>query len=221
MEKKILSIVCTLLLLSCSTRTGKECDIPDNRIQYVNYLNDYWSSGVEASIDSALKYNMRILETDSAVIMDYLYRIQMLYLCGQYDSILSLVNAIPQEMASWPPEYKSYLKLKCKAVEANEVGDVLLYRSCLDSIIKLWDPLVIDYIAVADSLFSMPIDVVLNKHGRLCILYAYYYEIFSLLQGKDSTDKILSAKKEKYNWHNTTYTILRDYVNSDDELSLP
>ena len=176
----------------------------------MNYLNDYWSSGVEASIDSALKYNMRILETDSAVIMDYLYRIQM-----------SLVNAIPQEMASWPPEYKSYLKLKCKAVEANEVGDVLLYRSCLDSIIKLWDPLVIDYRAVADSLFSMPIDIVLNKHGRLCILYAYYYEIFSLLQGKDSTDKILSAKKEKYNWHNTTYTILRDYVNSDDELSLP
>ncbi|KWW27105.1 MAG: hypothetical protein AUK63_2401 [bacterium P3] len=191
------------------------------RTQYLNYLNEYWKSGDMSNIDSALIYNAHLVESDSVGIIDYLYRIQMLDLCGRYDSILSFVDRIPPNMLSWPPEYKSYLRFKCKAIMANDADDSLHYRDCLDSIMMIWRPLMSDSIAKTDSLFSTPIDNILDRYGYLLDSYIRYYEILSLLHGEDSVEQILATKKELYNWNDETYSMIIECINGDAVLSLP
>ncbi len=217
--KKILLSVCFILLLStCNSLLSEKNSISNDRNQYVNYLNEFWNSGCLSYVDSALIYNAYVLESDSANILDYQYRIQMLDLCGRYNSIISVVNSIPQNMVSWPPKYKSYLRLKCKAKMAKESNDIFYYNNCLDSILVIWSPILQDSISKTDSLLVMPMDQILERHGHLLFTYSLYYEIVSLRYGKDSVEQILSSKKEMYNWNEETYDMITE---NDVELSLP
>ena len=168
-----------------------------------------------ANIDSALKYNAYLLETDSSDIADYLYRIQMLDLCDRYDSILTFINTIPQEKVSGIPEYKSYLRLKCKAIMAKEAEDTSGYRNCLDSIMKLWKPVLSDSIAKTDTILSMSIDYVPD---HLLKAYLDYYEIVSLLYGIDSVESIFVTKRDLFDWDSATYNRIKL---GDTELTLP
>lgn len=221
MKSNQIMFICVLLFSSCSSRNLQESKQNDARVQYVNYLNEYWSSGDVSKIDSALKYNAYILESDSASITDYLYRIQMFDLCNRNDSILPAVNRIPQDMVSWPPEYKSYLRLKCKAIMAKEVGDTSHYRNCLDSIITIWNPVMLDSIAKTDTLLSLPMDCILDRYGYLIYSYILYYETLSILHGENFVGKILNTKKELYNWSEETFDMVREGVNGDAELAFP
>lgn len=221
MKSILLSICCMLLLSTCNSLFSAKNTVSNDRNQYVNYLNEYWNSGCVSYIDSALIYNACVLESDSANILDYQYRIQMLDLRGRYDSIISVVNSIPQNMVSWPPEYGSYLRLKCKAKMAKESKDIVYYNNCLDSILLIWNPILQDSISKTDSLLAMPIDQLLERHGHLLYTYSLYYEIVSLRYGKDSVEQILSSKKTKYNWDNETYLFFTLSANGDAELSLP
>lgn len=218
MKKTRIIIVCIPLIISCSTGSLKDGVHPHARIQYVDFLNEYWCSGDVSMIDSALIYNAYMLESDSANIHDYLYRIQMLDLSSQHDSIFSVVDRIPHNMISCLPEYKSYLRLKCRAVMARNAGDTVCYRSCLDSILLVWEPVLSDSIAKADSLFSRPMDSIPN---HLWFLYESYYEIVAHRHGKDSVGRILSAKKDRFNWDNETYRWISLCANGDGELTLP
>ena len=193
------------------------------RNQYVDYLNEYWNSGEVSNIDSALRYNELLLksETDSVIAIDYLYRIQMLSICGRYDSILSFVNRIPNDILSWPPDYKSYLRLKCKAIKSNSVGDTSQYYFFLDSIMLLWEPLMSDSLTKTDSLFSLSFDSVAEKYGHLIFAYINYYEIKKFLYGKNLIDQILSYKKEEFKWNIDTYIEIRELLLGDSEITLP
>ena len=213
-----ISIICILLLFSCSSPNHKEEDVLNASIQYEHYLNDYYNGGDVSDIDSALKYNALLLESDSASIVQYLNQIQLLYFCSRYDSILSFVNRIPEDMVSWVPEYKTYLRLKCAAVIANGSGNASRHRDCLDSIIVFWEPVILDSIAKSDSIFSKSFDSI---PSNLWFMYENYYEILSLRHGKDSVNKILSYKKKKFNWNSETYTIIKQSTNGDAGLSLP
>lgn len=219
MKKILLSIFCIILLSTCNSLFSEKNSISNNRNQYVNYLNEFWNSGCFSYIDSALKYNAYVLESDSTKLLDYEYRIQMLDLCGRYNSIIPVVNSIPQNMVSWPPEYKSYLILKCKAKLAKESNDIVYYNNCLDSILVIWSPILQDSISKTDSLLVMPMDKILDRHGHLLYMYSLYYEIVSLRYGKDSVERILSSKKEMYNWNDESYDMIIE--NNDVELSLP
>lgn len=213
--------VCILLFSSCSSHNPQGNNQNNARIQYVNYLNEYWGSGDVSKIDSALKYNAYILESDSASITDYLYRIQMFDLCKRNDSILPVVNKIPQDMVSWPPEYKSYLRLKYKAIMAKEVDDTSHYRNCIDSIITIWNPVMLDSIAKTDTLLSLPIDCILDRYGYLLYSYILYYETLLLIHGEDTVEQIIYTKKCLNNWSEETYNMIIEWVNGDAELALP
>lgn len=215
MKRCYLFIIAMLALLVCSCTSHKERELRDARNVYVHYLNEYWTSGDVANIDSALKYNAYVLRTDSADIADYLYRIQMLDICGQYDSVLTLIDTIPEEKVPGIPEYKSYLRLKCKAVMANASNDTMKYRQYLDSIIGIWGPALSDSIARCDTLFARPIESI---PSHLLHLYADYYEVVRLLDGKDSVERILSAKKKRFNWNCATYEQIKP---GDGEPTLP
>lgn len=108
------------------------------------------------------------------------------------DSALSFINSIPEEMASWTPEYKLYLRFKCKAILAKETGDVNSYRNYLDSIIIRWEPVALDSIGKCDTIFSKPIDSIPSHLWFLC---ENYYEIVSVVRGKDFVVQTLSSKK--------------------------
>lgn len=212
-----LSIICILLLASCANKGSKGSDEFSARVQYVDFLNAYWSSGDASNVDSALKYNAYVLESDTAGVIDYFYRIQMFDLCERYDSALSIIDRMPQDLVLWPPEYKSYLRLKCKAIMAEEAHDMLGYKKNLDSIITLWTPLMTDSIAKVDSLLSLPLpfDDILFQYGHLLVPYTEYYNIMTHLNGKDSVVRILAAKKEKFNWNDDTYDDIVDFATSD------
>lgn len=214
-------IICVLLLFSCCSRNNLKNNKNINRIQYVNYLNNYWGSGDISYIDSAIEINTLILKSDSAIAIDYLYRVQMLYLSGLYDSILSFVNRIPTDLISWPPEYISYLRLKCKAYIAKETNDTLYYKKNLDSIIMIWMPLIQDSISKTDSLLSISTDDIFDCHGHLLDAYTRYYEILYLLHGKDYVKQILFTKKKKYNWTDESYKMILDDIIGDADLALP
>jgi len=212
--KKIF-LLSILIPLFCLCTRHKESDILHARNVYVHYLNKYWTTGDMANIDSALKYNAYLLETDSSDITDYLYRIQMLDLCGRYGSILTFINTIPQEKVSGIPEYKSYLRLKCKAIMAKETEDTSGYRNCLDSIMKLWKPVLSDSIAKTDTILSVSIDYVPD---HLLKSYLDYYEIVSLLYGIDSVESIFVTKRDLFDWDSATYNRIKL---GDTELTLP
>lgn len=218
MTKIIILLNCILLFLSCASPCYKENNVLKAKNQYEHYLSEYYMNGDVSNIDSALKYNAEILNTDSASIVHYLNQIQLHYLCRQYDSILSFVDQIPQEMVSWIPEYKMYLRFKCKAIMARESGDTVSYRNNLDSIVVFWEPVILDSIERSDLLLSRSID---SLPSHLCFLYESYYSVVSHLHGKDSVDRILSYKKTKFNWSRDTYTIIKYNTNGGSELSLP
>lgn len=213
--------VCILLFSSCSSQKLQGNNQNNARILYVNYLNEYWDSGEVSQIDSALKYNAYVLESDSASITDYLYRIQMFDLCKRNDSILPVVNKIPQNMVSWPPEYKSYLRLKYTAIIAKEVNDTSHYRNCLDSIVTIWNPVMLDSIAKTDTILSLPLDCILDRYGYLLYSYILYYETLSLLHGEDAVEQIFYTKKCLYNWNEETFNMIMECVNGDAELAFP
>ena len=96
MTKIIIFLNCILLFLSCASPCYKENNVLNAKNQYEHYLSEYYMNGDVSNIDSALKYNAEILNTDSASIVHYLNQIQLHYLCRQYDSILSFVDRIPQ-----------------------------------------------------------------------------------------------------------------------------
>ena len=215
MKRSYLFIILILTMLVCACTSHKESERSDDRNVYVHYLNEYWTTGEVANIDSALKYNAYLLKTDSANIADYLYRIQMLDICGQYDSVLAVINTIPQEMVAGVPKYKACLRLKCKAVMAHEAKDTMNYRQYLDSIIGIWEPALSDSIAKGDSLFARPIDSI---PSHLLHLYADYYEVVRLLAGKDLVERILTDKKKQFNWNSATYEQVKP---GDGEPTLP
>lgn len=215
---RIIIIFIPWILLSCSTINPKERELSNVRGQYEHYLNEYYNSGDISNVDSALKYNAVLLDSDSAGIVQYFNQIQLLYLCGRYDSILTFVNNIPQDMVSWAPEYKAYLRFKCKAIMAKESGDTFSYSNYLDSIIICCEPVILDSIEKCDSIFSKSINSIPSHLWFLC---ENYYKIVSCVHGKDSVVQMLSSKKTKYNWDNETYTLITQSVNGDAELSLP
>lgn len=214
-------VIYILLFTSCSSHNPQGDNQNDARIQYVNCLNEYWGNGDVSKIDSALKYNAYILESDSASITDYLYRIQMLGLCRRNDSILPVINSIPQNIVSWPPEYKSYLRLKYKAIIAKEAADTSHYLNCLDSIITIWNPVMLDSIAKTDTLLSLPIDCIMDRYGYLLYSYILYYETLLLLRGEDDVEQILYKKKGLYNWSEESFNMVIEFVNGDAELAFP
>lgn len=218
MNKKMTFCICFLLFLACTSAVQRDNGVLDAKKQYEHFLNEYYVGGDVSNIDSALKYNAVLLDSDSASVIQYLNQIQLLYLCSRYDSILTFINSIPQDMLSWVPEYKAYLSFKCKAIMAKESGDTYSYSNYLDSIIVLWGPVILDSIEKCDLIFSKPIDSVPSNLWFLC---ENYYKIVSRVHGKDSVVQILSSKKTKYNWNNETYTIFTQSVNGDAELSLP
>lgn len=218
MNKYRILFICFLLCHACAAPAHKENNVLSAKKTYEHYLSNYYMGGDVSDIDSALKYNAVLLDSDSANIIQYLNQIQLLYLCGRYDSALSFINSIPEEMVSWAPEYKLYLRFKCRAIMAKETGDVNSYRNYLDSIIICWEPVVLDSIGKCDSIFSKPIDSIPSHLWFLC---ENYYEIVSVVRGKDSAVQILSSKKNKYNWNDDTYTLVTQSVNGDSNLSLP
>lgn len=203
------------MLLFCFCTRHKESDIVRVRNMYVHYLNEYWTTGDIAYLDSALENNDYLLGTDSADIVDYLYRIQMLDLCGRYDSVLTFVSTIPEEKVSGIPEYKAYLRLKCKAIMAKEAEDTCGYRNCLDSIIKLWKPVLSDSIAKTDTILSVSPELIPD---HLLKSYIDYYEIVSFLYGMDSVDRILASKQELFGWDSVACDRIKP---GGTELSLP
>lgn len=216
--KKKTSFICIILFLSCASPLNNESRVSDARIQYEQYLSAFYAGGDCSNIDSALKYNAILIESDSASIVQYFNQIQLLYLCGRYDSILSFVNRIPQNMLSLTPEFKTFLQFKCKAIMAKESCDAYSYRNYLDSIIIFWEPVVFDSIRKSDSLFSKSIDSI---PAHLWFLCDNYYKIISLIYGKDSVEQILSSKRARYNWNSETYTLIKQSTNGNSELSLP
>lgn len=218
MNKEMIVCICFLLFLACTSTVQEDNDVLDAKKQYEHFLNDYYVGGDVSNVDSALKYNAVLLDNDSASIIQYFNQIQLLYLCGRYDSILTFVNNIPQDMVSWAPEYKAYLRFKCKAIMAKESGDTFSYSNYLDSIIICWEPVILDSIEKCDSIFSKSIDSIPSHLWFLC---ENYYKIVSCVHGKDSVMQMLSSKKTKYNWDNETYTLITQSVNGDAELSLP
>lgn len=218
MSKELIFCICFFLFLACTSTVQKDNNVLDAKKQFEFFLNDYYAGGNVSNIDSALKYNAVLLDSDSASIIQYFNQIQLLYLCGRYDSILTFVSSIPQVMVSWAPEYKAYLRFKCKAIMAKESGDSFAYRNYLDSIIIRWGPVISDSITKCDSIFSKPIDSIPSHLWFLC---ENYYKIVSRVHGKDSVVQNLSFKKTKYNWNNETYALITQCVNGDNELSLP
>jgi hypothetical protein len=215
---RIIIIFIPWILLSCSTINHKERELSNVRGQYEHYLNEYYNSGDISNVDSALKYNAVLLDSDSAGIVQYFNQIQLLYFCGRYDSILSFIDRIPKDVVSWAPEYKSYLRLKSKAVMAKDFGDTINYIKFLDSIIEIWEPVILDSIAKTDSLFSKPVDSI---PFHLWVLYENYYKTVSLLHGKDSVNLVFAEKNKRFNWNRETYTLIRLSANGDAEPSLP
>lgn len=218
MKKTRIYIIFIPWLIACSPINTQEKELSNARMQYEHYLNEYYYSGDLSNVDSALKYNVILLASDSADIVQYFNQIQLLCLCGRYDSILSFVDKIPQDMVSWAPEYKSFLRLKCKAIMAKDFGDKINYIKCLDSIMQIWEPVILDSIAKTDSIFSKPVDSI---PVHLWVLYENYYEIVSLLHGKDSVNLVFAEKNKKFNWNSETYTLIRLSANGDAEPSLP
>lgn len=218
MNKNLILFICFLLCLSCTTPVNKDNDVHNAQKLYEHYLNNYYMGGDVSNIDSALKYNAFFLDSDSASIVHYFNQIQLLYLCGRYDSALSFINSIPQDMVSWAPEYKAYLRYKCKAIMAKESGDTYSYSNYLDSIIIRWGPVVLDSIEKCDSIFSKSLDSIPSHLWLLC---EKYYQIVSRVYGKDPVVQILSSKKTKYNWNDETYNLITQSVNGDSDFSLP
>ena len=218
MNKEMILCICLLLFSACTSSVQKDNNILNAKNQYVHYLNNYYMGGDVSNIDSALKYNAVLLDSDSASIVQYLNQIQLLYLSEKYDSALSFVCTIPQDMVSWFPEYKAFLTFKCKAIMAKESGDSRSYSNYLDSIIIRCEPVILDSIEKCDSVFSKPIS---NIPSHLWFLYEDYYKIVSLVYGRDSVEQILSSKKTKYNWNDETYAFITQSVTGDAELSLP
>lgn len=210
--------ICFLLFLACTSTVQKDNDVLDAKKQYEHFLNDYYVGGDVSNVDSALKYNAVLLDSDSASIIQYFNQIQLLYLCGRYDSVLTFISSIPQDMVSLVPEYKTYLRFKCKAIMAKESGDMYSYSNYLDSIIIRWEPVILDSIKKCDSIFSKPMDSIPSHLWFLC---ENYYEIVSCRVGKDSVEQIFSSKKTKYNWDNENYEFITRSANGDAELSLP
>lgn len=218
MNKKTLLCICFLLVLACTPLVQMDIDVQNAKKQYEHFLNDYYGGGDVSNIDSALKYNAILLDRDSASIIQYLNQIQLLYLCRRYDSILSFVSTIPQDMVSWAPGYKTYLWFKCKAIMAKESGDIYSYGNYLDSIIIRWEPVISDSLEKCDLLCSNSMDSV---PSHLWFIYENYYAVASQIFGKDSVERILSSKKTKYYWNNETYALITQIINDDVELSLP
>ena len=148
--KEMIFCSCFLLFLACTYTVQKDSEKLDAKRQYEHFLNDYYVGGDVSNIDSALKYNAALLKCDPASIIHYFNQIQLLYLCRRYDSILTFVDSIPQDMVSWVPEYKAYLRFKCKAIMAKESGDTYSYSNYLDSIIIHWGPVILDSIEICE-----------------------------------------------------------------------
>ena len=201
----IIVTACLLFVSACSLQDSREMNENATRVRYVQYLNEYWNGGDASNIDSALKYNVQLLEGGTANIIDYHYRVQMLELRGLYDSILSLVDDMPDNLVSWPPEYRLYLRLKCKAVMALNVADTCRYRELLHGIVEHWKPLMMDSLAKADTLFSKPMDSIPD---HLLLPYIEYYQLISILYGKAAVGQILSSKKDRFNWNQETYSFV-------------
>ncbi|MBQ9472907.1 MAG: hypothetical protein IJU81_00690 [Bacteroidales bacterium] len=218
MNKKIVLGICFLLCLACATPVHKDNDVLNAKEQYEHFLNVYYMGGDVSNIDSALKYNAVLLDSDSVSCVQYFNQIQLLYLCKRYDSAHTFISSIPQDMVSWAPEYKAYLRFKCKAILAKESGDTYSYSNYLDSIIVRWGAVIFDSIKKCDSIFSKPIDSI---PMHLWFLYENYYDIVSHVHGKDSVARIFSSKKTKYNWNNETYDLITKSANGDAELTLP
>ena len=218
MKKEMILCICFLLLIACTHTVYKDNDVLSAKKQYEHFLNDYYIGGDVSNIDSALKYNAVLLDNDSVSIIQYFNQIQLLYLCRRYDSILTFVNSIPQDMVNWAPEYKTYLRFKCKAIMAKELGDTRSYSNYLDSIIIRWEPVILDSIKKCDSIFSKPTDSI---PSHLWFLYENNFKIVSLVYGRDSVEQINKTKKMKYNWNNETYALIIQSANGDAELSLP
>ena len=218
MNRKIILFICFFLVLACASIVQTDNDVQKAKKQYEHFLNDYFAGGDVSNIDSALKYNAMLLGSDSASIVQYLNQIQLLYLCRRYDSVLSFVNCIPQDMVSWAPGYKTYLCFKCKAIMAKESGDISSYRNYLDSIIIHWEPLISDSLEKCDLICSNSIDSI---PSRLWFIYENYYDVVSHIHGRDFVERILSSKKTKNNWDNETYALITQIINGDAELSLP
>ncbi|MBQ3579373.1 MAG: hypothetical protein II975_00010 [Bacteroidales bacterium] len=98
---------------------------------------------------------------------------------------------------------------------AKEAEDTSGYRNCLDSIMKLWKPVLSDSIAKTDTILSMSIDYVPD---HLLKAYLDYYEIVSLLYGIDSVESIFVTKRDLFDWDSATYNRIKL---GDTELTLP
>lgn len=64
--------ICFLLFLACTSTVQKDNDVLDAKKQYEHFLNDYYVGGDVSNVDSALKYNAVLLDSDSASIIQYL-----------------------------------------------------------------------------------------------------------------------------------------------------
>ena len=163
MKKSHLHIFCILLFSSCSSPDLNSNDMFNAAVYYDHYLNEYYKSGDLSFVDSALKYNEYLLKEESAGIVEHLNQIQLLSLCNRFDSADAFINRMSDDMVVWPPEYKSYLRLKCRAIMSKKKEDTCLYIKCLDSIIILLNPVMMDSLARADTLFSKPLEIIQNQ----------------------------------------------------------